>query len=155
MKDYIHCNIRNSHWIDGTNHRVTLKLPCLDKIIDYAKKHMDRKKGVLSIFRSIKRLHHTYKKWFETIDEEELIIRRHEMNFVPSLQSSLFKRRNLPPTNIQFKDYKKYRRMYVDTDCCSNLPPIPLFDPIKPLVCNKFIVHVLIIMGCFDTELEL
>ena len=54
IKDYLHHNIKHSHWIDGTNHRITLKLPCLDEIIDYAKKYMDKNRGVLIIFKSIK-----------------------------------------------------------------------------------------------------
>ena len=82
-------------------------------------------------------------------------MRRQENNLVPSLQSSSFKRRLLPPTNIEFKRYEKYRLMHVDEDYHGNLLPIHLFDTIKPLVRNKFLIHVLISMGSFNTELEL
>ena len=82
--------------------------------------------------------------------------RENENNLLPRLRFVNVSLRDLPPQNSdKFKRYEKYRKMYVDEKYRGNLPPIQLFNTVKPIFGHKFVMHVLLSMGRFDTELDL
>ena len=141
MHSLLDNDLRRSSWIDGLGHIVKLRYNALPEVVDHCKYLLDEEFYMLSdtTVEMAEMLIHL-NEIYETIDknegeELETILDETDATFFIFAQVSLI----APKEN----------------DSSNNNLPVPIYTFTKPSMGHQFILHILLSMGRFETEVDL
>ena len=130
-KELLSENLQASSWIDGTHHQIKVRRKAFSEIQHY-----------LSFSHNTDRYNMNDPKYIMIIFFKNLI----------QVYNNFENGRQLSDSDLAFYEFSKKNLVFFDND--AHLP-IPVYSYIKPHMNTRFILHILLSMGQFDTEYDL
>lgn len=134
-------NLCNCAWIDGLEHQIRVRSCAIPHILQLSD-HQD------ASFRELmERLHCIalcYAPLNRNVDATNATVLQQQIDEYQQLYLDLTE-----------STMKHMRALFIDTTYTSAYLPFPIYNAVKPTQCNRFLIHILLSMGCFNNELEL
>lgn len=134
----IHQDICKSMLIDGSNHQIKFKMNAMDEIVDHCNHRLQEESDVMN--------ENTKEMYYMIININRVLNRAQcDNNYeVPTLD------------DFRLLTFAKKELLYVDdTECKKGNLLVPVYTYIKPKMGHQFILHILLSLGRFETEIDL
>jgi hypothetical protein len=131
LRNIITNNIRSSSWVDGLQRVVKIRVKAIPEVIDYINNKMNHHNREAPHIKMMVDLFNDISSHIENNQDNEEISEENQV-FGNQIKSA-----------------------WIDNDEQNEHLPIPVYSYIKPTMGTQFILHLLLSMGHFNTEIDL